>query len=74
MHCSIRGCPGTLEPKRVVHTVRYQGRVVVIDNVPAEVCSVCGDVLFPAETVRQIEKILAEQGEPSATVPLYQYA
>ena len=74
MQCSIRGCPGTLESKRVVHTVRHRGRVMVIDNVPAEVCGVCGDILFPPETVRRIEAILTGQADPSSMVPLYQYA
>ncbi|HAO80497.1 MAG TPA: hypothetical protein DCQ92_16315 [Verrucomicrobia subdivision 3 bacterium] len=46
MKCSIEGCPGEYEPRAITHTVRPGGRVVVIDHVPAEVCDVCGDVLF----------------------------
>jgi len=74
MQCSIHGCPGRLEPKRVVHTVRHRGHVVVIDNVPAEVCNVCGDVLLAPETVRHIERILSDETVATSTVPLYQYA
>ena len=74
IECSIRGCPGELDSKLVVHTVRHRGRVLVIDDVPAQVCSICGDILFPPETVRHIEAILAGETEPSSTVPLFKYA
>ena len=73
MKCSIEGCPGEYDERQIVHTVRHQGRVVVIDGVPAEVCSVCGDVLLKPDTVRHIEKILRERAQPTKTVPLYEY-
>lgn len=74
MQCTIEGCPGGYEERRVVHTVRHKGRVIVIDHVPAEVCSVCGDVLLKPETVRHIEEILKTSARPAGTVPLYEYA
>ena len=74
MRCSIKDCVGEYEERRIVHTVRHQGRVVVIDGVPADVCSVCGDVLLKPETVRRIEAILREAGEPDRTAPVYEYA
>ncbi len=73
MKCTIVGCPGQYEERQVVHTVRYRGQVIVIDRVPAEVCSVCGDVLLKPETVRRIEELLEAAGEPARTVPLYEY-
>jgi len=74
MKCSIQGCPGEYEQRKIVHTVRYKGKVIVIDHVPAEVCSVCGDVLLRPETVRQIEALLRKRERPISTVPLYEYA
>ena len=74
MKCSIEGCPGEYEPTTVLHTVRSGGRVLVIDHVPAETCSTCGDVLFTQETVRRIEELLAALPEPMMTVPLFEYA
>ena len=73
MKCSIEGCPGQYEERRIVHTVRYHGQVRVIDHVPAEVCSVCGDVLLKPETIRHIEQILHAPSRPAETVPLYEY-
>jgi YgiT-type zinc finger domain-containing protein len=74
MKCTIAGCPGEYEPRRVLHTVRPAGRVIVIDHVPAEVCGVCGDVLFAPQTVRRLEELLDNLGQPNRTVPLFEYA
>jgi YgiT-type zinc finger domain-containing protein len=74
MSCSIQGCPGEYESREITHTVRHKGRIIVIDHVPAEVCSICGDVLLAPETVRHIEVLLRTASEPARTVPLYEYA
>jgi len=74
MRCSICGCPGEYEQRAIVHTVRHQGQVVVIENVPAEVCTVCGDVLLTPETVRGIEALLRSKPQPTRVAPLYEYA
>jgi len=74
MRCSIQGCPGEYEERQIVHTVRHHGELIVIDRVPAEVCSVCGDVLLKPETVRHIEELLRYRARPARTVALYEYA
>ena len=74
MNCSIKGCSGQYEPTTVLHTAQRGDRIVVIEHVPAEVCSVCGDVLFHPDTVKRILKIL-EAGEPvTRTVPVVEFA
>lgn len=74
MKCSIGGCPGEYEEQSIVHTVRHHGQIVVIDRVPAEVCSACGDVLLRPETIRRIEKLLETRPAATRTAPLYEYA
>ena len=74
MGCSIDGCPGEYEARKVMHTVRHEGQVIVIDHVPADVCSVCGDVLLKPDTVRRIQTLLQEKHQPASTVPLYEFA
>ncbi len=74
MKCSIEGCAGEYESRRIVHTVRHMGRLVVMENVPADVCELCGDVLLRPETIRHIEELLKKASLPSRTVPLYEYA
>ena len=73
MKCSIAGCPGEYEDRKTIHTVRHQGQVVVIDNVPAEVCSLCGDTLLEPETLRHIEELLRTRPTPPRSAPLYEY-
>ena len=74
MKYSIDGCPGEYEAKNIMHTVRRHGQVVVIDRVPADVCSFCGDALLNLDTVRRIESLLEEKRQPATTVPLYEFA
>jgi YgiT-type zinc finger domain-containing protein len=74
MNCCIEGCPGEYEAREIPHTVRHRGHLVVIDHVPAEVCTVCGDVLFQPDTVRRIEALLRAASAPASSVPLYEYA
>lgn len=42
----------------------------MIDRVPAEVCSICGDMLLVSETVRRIEELVRAADKPARTVPL----
>ncbi len=74
MKCSIDGCLGEYEAGKVMHTVRHHGQVMVIDHVPADICSVCGDVLLRPDTVRKIEALLQDKHQPVSTVPLYEFA
>jgi YgiT-type zinc finger domain-containing protein len=70
----MQGCGGNYEDRRILHTVRHKGEVVVIDRVPAEVCDVCGDVLLKPEIVTNLESMLIAAGKAPRTAPVYDYA
>ena len=74
MKCTIAGCPGEYEERKIIHPARHENQVIIIDHVPADVCSVCGDTLLRPETVRQIENVLQTATHPTRTVPVYEYA
>ncbi len=74
MKCSINGCSGEYEARKIFHAVKHEGRIIVIDQVPAEVCTECDDVLLDADTVRRIEALLTQDLQPASTVPLYEFA
>ena len=74
MNCIVAGCPGSYEPRTIVHTMRRGDQIIVIDHVPAEVCAACGDVLFTPETVRRLEALGRTTAPPTGTVPLYDFA
>ena len=73
MMCRSEDCLGTSEPRTVVHTVRRGDQIVVINHVPADVCRVCGVVLFTPETVRRLEALRHTTAPPERTVPLYEF-
>jgi hypothetical protein len=58
----------------IAHTVHFHGELIVIDHVPADVCTRCGDVLLKPETVEKIERLLRQRPQPARMVPLYEYA
>ena len=37
-------CQGDLDEKTITYPTEFDGRVVIVDNVPALVCSQCGEV------------------------------
>jgi YgiT-type zinc finger domain-containing protein len=74
MKCTIVRCSGEYEDKKIAQTSRHAGRLVVIENVPAEACSICGDILLTPDTVRRMEEILREAREPDWMAPVYEYA
>lgn len=74
MKCTLRSCPGQYEERRIVQAHRHGDRITVINDVPAQVCDICGDVLLTVDTVRRIEDIVREGGTPSRMASVYEFA
>ena len=74
MKCSIQGCPGEYERKLIVHVVQRRGEMFLLEHVPAEVCSICGDTLLTPETVTRIEQMLAGSQRPERFAPIYEFS
>ena len=74
MKCSIVDCPGEYEQREVVRAVRQGDRIIVVEHIPAEVCDVCGDVLFTPETIERLETLRKTTRPSARTVPLYKFA
>ena len=61
-------CDGELHPRRV-RVVRSRSRkLVIIDDVPALVCSQCGMKYFDASAVRSMEAILRRSRAHTRTI------
>jgi len=73
MNCTIQGCPGHYEQRPILHTVKQGEAVVVFEDVPAEVCNVCFDMLLAPGTVRHLERLFEEHPAPSRHAPVYTY-
>lgn len=74
LKCSILGCPGEYETRLILHTVKRENEVLVFENVPAEVCDVCSDILLRVETIRHIEKLMEKPSEAKKYAPVYAYS
>lgn len=42
MNCVVQGCPGEMENRRIVHTFVRDGKPMIVEDLPALVCPVCG--------------------------------
>jgi YgiT-type zinc finger domain-containing protein len=73
MKCSIADCPGEYEYREVVRAIRQGDQIIVVAHIPAEVCDVCGDVLFTPETIERLEALRQTTAPPVRTVPLYDF-
>lgn len=69
MKCDL--CQGHYAEKTIVLSFQRRGKSLVVENVPALVCDLCGDELLSPTTLRKIEELLEE--EPQATAPLYRF-
>ena len=74
MRCSVPDCPGEYEQREVVRAMSQGDRIIVVEHIPAEVCDVCGDVLFTPETIERLEALRQTTAPPIRTVPLYRFA
>ncbi len=71
--CHMPNCPGEYEDRKIVRATRFGGQLIVIEGVPAEVCSFCGDTLFTPDTSATLERVVRTPPQPVAMLPLYRY-
>lgn len=66
-------CDGSIVEKRVTLHRKARGQYVLIENVPASVCTQCGTRYYAANVLKTIEESLRgrRQAEREALVPVY---
>ncbi len=66
-------CHEGMRMKRIRHVQTWEDRVVVFENVPAEVCGRCGETLFTGQIVDRLNQVLWSMGPATRTmeVPVY---
>lgn len=58
------------EERIIARAYRRDGKVIVVDDVPAEVCNLCGDRLLRPATVELIQEALAKAAEALEFAPV----
>jgi YgiT-type zinc finger domain-containing protein len=66
----------TFEEQTVTYILERQGKVFIIEHVPARVCRETGERLFAPETVERLQQIIWEQRKPARVVetPVFEFA
>ena len=65
----------TFEEQKVTYVLEQQGKVLIIENVPARVCRENGERLFAPETVERLQHIVWEQRKPIRIIetPVFEF-
>jgi HTH-type transcriptional regulator / antitoxin MqsA len=50
------------------------GRHVLVEHIPAQICERCGEPTFSRETTERVRRVIHEKVQPSKTVPLDVFA
>ena len=66
-------CKGKIINKRVRHVHHWGDEIVIFENVPAEVCTQCGEVYFSPEVLGMMDKATLGRTPPdkSISVPVF---
>ena len=73
MKCTIAGCQGEYREKLISQMFTRKGQSVVIEDIPAMECDVCGDILIDPEVVEQLMKIGVVGREPIKFAPVFKF-
>jgi len=66
-------CGGKVESRTIRHLHQWGEKIFLFKNVPAEVCSQCGETYFGPEALEKMDKVVASLPEPEdvTQVPVY---
>ncbi|MDO8752545.1 MAG: YgiT-type zinc finger protein [Anaerolineales bacterium] len=66
----------TFVPEKVTYTIDVDGKLLVIEHVPARVCLETGEQLFSAETVERIQQLILNKQKPARVMeaPVFEFA
>jgi YgiT-type zinc finger domain-containing protein len=61
-------------PENVSETFQIDGRFYLVENIPATVCSQCGEISFSRETTERIRVMLHDNSQPIRAISMDVYA
>ncbi len=72
MNCIM--CKSELSKGLINHIVDSGGRIVIIKNVPADVCGQCGEYYIDNETAMKLEEIVSDLLNNKAEILVLNYS
>ena len=69
-------CGGALVEQRITHPQKYKEEIFILENVPAEVCKQCGEVLLRPEILELLQDMIwnGKFADHVTEVPAYDFA
>ena len=66
-------CKAPIDETRVEHLHRWEGKLYVFRNVPADVCRQCGEVFFGPGTLETMDQVVMREHTPEEhlSVPVH---
>ena len=71
--CHICG-NATAKPDFVSEVFTIDGRRVLVEQIPAQICERCGEATFSRETTERVRRLVHGEGQASKTVSLDVFA
>ena len=62
------------EEKYIDMVFQIDGRPVLVEHIPAEVCTRCGEETFSRETTERIRRMVHGEGKPVKSISMDVYA
>jgi YgiT-type zinc finger domain-containing protein len=70
------GWKKTLVEQKVTYTIEVDGKLIIVENVPARVCLETGERFFSPETVERLQKTVWDRQNPQRVIetPVLEFA
>lgn len=71
MRCPVQGCPGEMQDRQIVHTFVRGGKPIVVEDLPALVCPVCGYTVLDLQVLDMLFALDPETETPVEHAPVF---
>jgi YgiT-type zinc finger domain-containing protein len=71
MKCVMQGCPGEMQERQIVHTFVRDRQPMVVEDLPALVCPVCGYTVLDLQTLDLLFALDPATEEPVSQAPVF---
>ena len=66
-------CKGHMNPSIINHIVDMDGSIIIVKNVPANVCKQCGEAFYDHDIVKKLEIIVEQAKQNKAEITVINY-
>jgi YgiT-type zinc finger domain-containing protein len=71
MICVAQKCSGKMYERKLTHVFTHTGEPLVVEDIPALVCSVCGYAVLDLRVLDALLRIDPEADKPAGQAPVF---